>query len=233
MSGAEALRVSLNEVELALRRAALGAGLPQGHAEDFGAAAAWLCRHGFAGAELALASLEAWNAGETAAVELRCDARGDRLSAAGGRPAAAWSAGPAAADLLRAGAGGCRSLVLARAERPLLVLAVLGLYSAAGGPALALAWPGGRALCRDGGAALVAGGWRALARTPLADLTAARAGRAPGRPPVRLAPAPLDRGAAVARESWARIAALGRRSLVPASAGSRAAGAGAGLSDKD
>jgi hypothetical protein len=51
------MRLSLNEIEVTVRKAALGSGLPLGLAEDAGAAAAWLAARGFPVAELIGAAL--------------------------------------------------------------------------------------------------------------------------------------------------------------------------------
>ena len=89
---------SLNEVEGTVRKAARGAGLPIGIAEDIGRAAAWLCAHGEDGSAAALEGLR------------RCDAsRPCNLNKAGTAPVArAVIEGLSAIDLIIAG---CRDRV--------------------------------------------------------------------------------------------------------------------------
>lgn len=53
------VKLSLGEVEALCKKAARGAGLPWGLAEEAGFAARWLSAHGFDGAGLLLADLEA------------------------------------------------------------------------------------------------------------------------------------------------------------------------------
>lgn len=221
------MRLSLNEVEICLRRAALGCGVPQGYAEDLGACAAWLCAQGFAGVPTALAELEAWAAGESGVGRLTV-APAPRLAGDGAKPLAAWHLGPSAADLLRAGLG---PLGLDPVAHPLLVLGALGNYSAAKGPGLLLRWETGAALCRNGAPYLVAGDWAAL-EAPLPAMQAACAGPRE-RGVRRAAAAVLDAGVPVDPGVWARVQTLVHRSLVPASQASRATGAGAGLVDAD
>ncbi len=221
------MRLSLNEVETYLRRAALGCGVPQGYAEDLGASAAWLCTQGFDGVPVVLAELEAWSAGETGLGRLTA-APTPHLAGDGAKPPAAWHSGPSAADLLRAGLG---PLSFEPVVQPLLLLAAFGVYSAAKGPGLLLRWDDGTALCRNGAAYLVAGAWADL-EAPLPFIQAACASpREQGR---RRALLPvLDEGVSVDQGVWTRVQTLVHLSLVPASETSRATGAGAGLVDAD
>jgi hypothetical protein len=221
------MRRSLNEIELHLRRAALGCGVPPGCAEDFGAATAWLCAQGFEGVPPAVAELEDWLAGRSAPCGLAAGPPA-RLTPSDDKAPAAWHLGPAVADLLRAGT---TPLQLGTVARPQLLLGALGVFSAAKGPGLLLRWPAGTALCRNGVPYLVEGAWEALG-APLERLEAA-ASDPRCRGARRSAPPVLEEGVTVDPAVWARVQALVRRTLVPASEGSRARGAGAGLVDAD
>jgi hypothetical protein len=233
------VRLSLNEVEVCLKKAALGAGLPLGYAEDLAGAVAWLCRWGFPGIPAGLESLEAARDGTTALARPSDD--GETLASADGRPAAAWHAGPTLADLLR-GEPDTLELHVPSAEWPLLVLGALGVYSEAKGPGLSLRWDGGAALCRNGVPYLIDGAWASLERRREGAVSAGAADprsrgtrrTASGAPEADGVKADVfEIGVRVEAEIWARLQALVRLTLVPASEASRSAGAGAGLRDTD
>ena len=205
---------SLNEIDMTVRKAAVGSGWPWGLAEDIGRAAAWLCEYGEDGAGAAL-------------VALREEPRPADMTMSDGAAAFASAqaaqAGPAALDLLAAGSG-IDHVALQDLDSPLLLVGIAGVLTAeyrltiellAGVKRFALVGPEGLQLsmhvCKPG-ASIVA--QRTTPNPPLAS--------------VPIVPA-LD----INDEAWSAITALAARTYVPATDESRLRGAGAGLTDND
>lgn len=218
---------SLNEIEALARKAARGAGMSWGLAEEAGKAARWLAARGLPALPSLAALLDAQDGlpyqvvrpqEETAADgALRWRAAGERLCPIACGAALADRAGDPAAGL---------SLKLERVAQPLLLL-----------PFLARA-----ADQRSGAIALSLDGWEIRVGPDGPDDAAALAA-APAEASARLRP--LDRPVAAARaapgaagfeapdDAWETLARFAHRTYVPASDESRLAGAGAGLSDND
>ena len=119
------MRLSLNEIEVTARKAALGAGLSLGLAEEAGAAAAWLAAAGFPVATLLAAALET-SGGEK--LQLTRTGAICRLTSGGGA-CSALRASPSACDLVIAATrSGERIVVDAVIDVPALAIAqaVLG-----------------------------------------------------------------------------------------------------------
>ena len=226
------MRLSLNEIEVTVRKAALGSGLPLGLAEDAGAAAAWLAARGFPIAELIGVALEA------PCTETRMERNGGRirfLSEEGACPV--LRVGPSACDLVLASGGfGAVEAVEAVMDVPLLAVAQAVLASSGSGVALLLEAGGTPAVeAADGGSAFL------VEPSQLAALRAERVRIAPAEAPSLHPPrsfraerqAALDEGVSVNPGRWRRVQALADRMLVPATAHSHERGAGAGLIDSD
>ena len=139
---------SLNEVEATVRKAARGAGLPIGIAEDIGRAAAWLCARGEDGSAAALEGLRRYDASRPCA-----------LNEAGADPAArAVIEGLSAIDLIIAG---CRDRVeLSGLDVPMLLRGLVGISTA--GRELAIELD----LGLDGHATLIRREWHAAESAP-------------------------------------------------------------------
>jgi hypothetical protein len=225
------MRLSLNEIEVTVRKAALGAGLPLGLAEDAGRAAAWLAARGFPMAELIFAALAA------APAELRLEREGTRCRIlAEDGPCPVLQAGPSACDFVVAGArSGAPASVAVVLDVPMVAVAQAALASAESGLALAVETAGAPAAVLVGGeAALSAGpaGLAALRSKPIVLGIAERPMVPVGA--LRTNPEPASReGVSVPPALWGRIQALADRTLVPATAHSHERGAGAGLIDSD
>ncbi|HEV7254918.1 MAG TPA: DUF3726 domain-containing protein [Mesorhizobium sp.] len=214
---------SLGEIEAELRKAARGAGLPWGLAEEVGHAARALAKaspNAFAALAHALEALQAGRHGT------RMACAGTALRPIDGRPLSPLAVGPAIAD--RAAMLEQASLTIEAAVASLCLLA----------PALAgVAERSERAvLLRAGGRELVVGADIAQAATALDGLDAGDgltisllpASRPPGGSPPRPAePVAIPEGL------WRRFGRLAALTYVPASDRSRLAGAGAGLVDND
>lgn len=228
------MRVSLNEVEVMVRKAARGLGVPVGLAEDCGRQAAWL-----AGAGLdPLPSV-------SHAFEGLASGRAAPSPALGAPVLSAVLVGPSAVDRVVAGPAGAPPLRLGVVDAPLLVVASaacaaadlgLALEVGAGGPE-PVAWAR-----IDGGNVVV----RAAPGTDAATCRdfPVRVGRPRGGAPVlpvvldgpaldRARAAVFAEGVSVAPDDWTALGRLATRCLVPADARLRMSGAGAGLVDRD
>lgn len=217
---------SLNEIEMMVWKAARGAGLSWGLAEEMGQAARWLADHGFDWAPSLAAALEE-------AERLDGELPPPVLSDGAWQPADAVAAtsavlcGPLLSDL----AGGLtetQPVRLARVAHPLLMLP----FAARSARDLGL----GLALSIDG-AAFSFSGDRAAGTALPAELKLAEevmlALHGPfGTPPQGPIPGAAPRRA-IPAQPLARLEAWVHRTYVPASAQSRLAGAGAGLTDND
>ncbi|MDQ0469218.1 DUF3726 domain-containing protein [Labrys wisconsinensis] len=198
-----AIELSLNEVEAQAMKAARGAGLPWGAAEEAGRAARWLAGHGFDWAPALLGLLGTPTAATVLAAALRL---ADGLAGS-------------AADEERE-AGDCV---------PLWSLAVLALRARTLGTALAVRWPGLVVRIEADGAVSLD---RPAQIVPGALPGTARLAVGPGSPEAFPLGLPAVRSR-VRLSDWRAIGALAALTYVPASALSRETGAGAGLTDND
>ncbi|MDX1541682.1 MAG: DUF3726 domain-containing protein, partial [Geminicoccaceae bacterium] len=110
--------MSLNEIELLVRRAALGRGLPYGLAEEAGAAAAWLAAAGLDGGLAIADALDGVREG--------CAGRGAECACWGGgsdAPAAVACIGPSVVDRLALDALEAMTL---RLDVPLVLVGMIG-----------------------------------------------------------------------------------------------------------
>ena len=227
------MRLSLNEIEVTARKAALGSGFPLGLAEDAGAAAAWLAASGFPVAELMAAALEGGGA------EPRLEANGARLRFVADRgPYSVLRLGPSLCDLVLAmREPGRRVETEAELDVPMIAIAHAALASVDSGQPFSIEIAGKAA------ALLVSSAPMLL--VPPAELAALRGERVririatgtdleepTGAIPVETRAA-FREGVSVPAKLWERVRALADRTLVPATAHSHERGAGAGLIDTD
>ena len=215
-------RVTLsgNETEALCLRAARGAGLDWGLAEEAGFAARWLVARGLDGPAALLAHLEHLErrGGPASPHPVLTDGR---LCAPDGGHLDPIAVGAALSDLA---ALGRRCLTAGPVHRPLLVVPFVHQISRAAGSAVALNWHGGCVSVLPAGD--LAGDIGALASTEVAAI-----GIAPPVAPPGIA-AEVRAAAPVTQEVLAGLNALAMRTTVPASAASRAdAGSAAGDND--
>lgn len=207
-----AARLSLSEVEALCLKAARGAGMTWGLAEEAGFAARWLYRRGLDGPGALLARLEAGTQPSrcvrTPEGLLRSDDGGILCPIA---------AGAALSDF--AGAGSA-----APVAAPLLVLPFVHLIARAAGATMALTWNEGSVEVAPDGA--LTGAVAALAAVDAAEIAVSRVEGISGLAIASGGFAP------VACQTLARLNGYAMRTTVPASAGSRA-DAGSGLDDND
>ena len=231
------MHLSLNEIEVNLRKAALGAGLPYGLADDAGRAGAWLASCGLPGIADCLAAMEQMESEDTRSLEFAEGRDVLRIQS----PASALLLGPAMADRLRlAGAGmGSFRIEAECVDSPLLCLAALAVAFEDCEHPFTLAWGASTAppvnACGNGG------GVQLCRDTPcgpgdifavLGDGASVET-QATGPNLEVLRRENLETGVAVDKETWDRVNHLAARILVPATEFSRLAGAGAGTSDND
>lgn len=231
---------SLNEVELSVRKAAVGSGMPHGIAMETGRAAAWLAVAGLPALTLAADALEAYAEGRTAIGQAHNSGAGWWI-AADDTPLCPCHAGIIAADLLNAGVD---TVCLVSVSAPLLLVAVVAVVCQdrvatvmLGGPETSDA---ATVLVEQGAVSILSGGDLAEAWSTPSDVTIQLAlSPSPETCPDRVSgdrrarERVLAEGAPAEPEAADRIARLAARTLVPASETSRERGAGAGRIDSD
>lgn len=207
--------VSLNEIESTVLKAARGAGYSWGLAEEAAAAARWL----------ALWDLP-WHSNLTAV--LSREAAAERDAGAASNP---LLAGIACAD--RPATFDGDSLVLPRVYAPIWLVGVLGNGLAPIFVRLEFAWPTTSIIIQHGIVVSASGSLDAAIAEPLRISVLAIPDNLLARRPTQAFGLPKPGERFVDAVVWNQLAALEANTYVPASAQSRVAGAGAGLSDND
>lgn len=217
------MECSLNEVEAYARRAARGAGMTWGLAEEAGKAVRWLAARRLSAVPL-LAHLLARNDGRSYAS--LAPVPGDEDWRAPGGTLCPICTGAALSDRQDMPPDSGERLTLAKTACPLLLVPFLAPTAGMG---FAVAWNGVRLLVLPDGECRVQGNAAALSAT----LTESVVIEPVRQPPDANAPAAAPEPVAVSEDTWRRIATFAQRTCVPASDASRTRGAGAGLSDND
>ena len=235
---APVVRLSLNEVEVTTRKAALGAGFPLGLAEEAGASAAWFAAAGFPFEKLMAAALQ-----RTFCEEPRVIRRGAVYAMAGNTSVcSAIRVVPSACDLVIASAGARHQITVeAVVDVPALAIAQAVLASSASGVPLAIEIGSMLSAITGENAPVLFGTVAELARFRSELIRIRSVQKGDGSPRHAMDPVVLKRARASALEEgvwaedlyWKRIQSLAARTLVPATAQSREHGAGAGLIDSD
>ena len=213
---------SLNEIEAMGKRAARGAGLPWGLAEEAGKAARWLTARDLPGPEQ-LAEILTRNDGKSYDDLAPVSADG------------VWQAPSGRLCPLVAGAALCdRAAGIAAGEdiefgptaQPLLLAPYAAGAAKLTGAAVELSWPGVVMVFTSEGIAI--DGERPALTTRSTDrVRCRRADHA------EAAPRAAATGRLVDAETWSRLNAFAQRTFAPATEASRLVGAGAGLVDSD
>ena len=213
---------SLNEVEAMGKRAARGAGLPWGLAEEAGKAARWLTARGYPGAE------------QLADILTRNDKR-DYADLAPRDVEGVWQAPDGRLCPLITGAALCDRaagiadgdvIELGDTAQPLLLLPYVAGAARLTSSAISIAWDD-VAVTLSSDSESIEGNRDALTTRSTERVRCRRADDV-AEPAVPAVPAaPIDAA------TWSRLAAFAQRTFAPATEVSRLAGAGAGLSDNN
>lgn len=243
------MRLSVNELEILARKAAVGAGVDYGYAVEAAQSLVWLRAAGVDCVAGFLDCLRAWVDGGTAQVTPAYDQDRCILSGPPGQTASALYAAAAVSDFstLMIKESHFSRVEVRNVELPCLVLAQLARQPWAGGLAVRCLEPGGAperwtALIRArreaptvSVAGDVTGGRSALVRVAAGELSHPAAG---GPAPAEAVWAPdfralFARGASIEPDHYEALRQFYDRTLVPDSDASRLRGAGAGLVDSD
>ncbi len=199
---------SQNEIVAMATKAARGAGHPLGLAEEMARAALWLCQNQFDGIGVLIEELRS----QTGPVEYETTPDGITLKGAS-------TACLAICGMDGLAAGISQQAVLVQVNNPLMLLGVCAAASV------------------DMKTAVELGDWAKLDQGDIVSMT--------DTPPVKdcaiklsaptatIAKPPSDAQLDIANHRWSVLEAFAARTYVPASAQSRASGAGAGLTDND
>jgi len=213
---------SLNEIEAMGKRAARGAGLSWGLAEEAGKAARWLTARGLPGPE-ELVDILTRNDGKSyeelvpESVEGVWRARGGRLCP--------LVSGAALCDRAAEIAAG-REIEFGPIARPLLLASYAAGAADLTGTAIELSWAGAVMIFTPEGVS-IEGDLAALTARGADSVHCRRAKTAVGVSPLDTPSREVD------AETWSRLNAFALRTFAPATEASRLAGAGAGLTDND
>ncbi len=216
------MNLSLNEIEGLCKKAARGAGMSWGLAEEAAKAARWLSAQGMEGPALLAAQLRLNDGIDYAQLAPRIDA--GRWSSAG-RSMCPLIAGATLSDHAQMFADGSE-ITLDAVSHPVLLAPFASRLASRRGEAVALSWPGCR-LYFDAEGSM----FRDPASDPIADDVVAVT--------CEIKPAQVDSNAvkgpapAVPETVLSYLAELASRTYVPATEASRAQGAGSSLSDND
>lgn len=220
------MTLSFNELESLARKAARGAGMTWGLAEEAGWAARWLCERGLPGAESLAGLLSVrGDLGHDAVRPQRPEAVGGDWRAEAGA-LCPIAAGTALCDFA-GGSGASPRIRTGRMTRPALLLPFAAWTAEAAAAAIEVSWSGMRVELCAGEARLEAPDPAALTVDWTAAVivgSAAKACIAATDPALR---------ADVSREAQEILERFAHRTYAPATQQSREAGAGAGLSDND
>ncbi|MGE3872629.1 MAG: DUF3726 domain-containing protein [Parvibaculaceae bacterium] len=214
---------SLNEIDAELRKAARGAGLSWGLAEDVGRMGRRLAQSAPHQLDRLAEALEDLRSGSHAA---RVISDGSGIRSAEDRRLSPLVLGPVIADRIRDIAEGTLAVTATVARPDLLVLALCGLAERLERPLLMRMKEDEVTIGSDPAPALARLRSREIAEDILISVL-------PSSFELCRAPAAGSGGIAISDELWRRFDALAVLTYVPASEQSRLAGAGAGLSDND
>lgn len=218
---------SLNEVEAMGKRAARGAGLPWGIAEEAGKAARWLTARGLPGAE-PLADILTRNDKQLHAELAPMDVDG------------VWQALSGRLCPLMTGAALCdraaeiavgRVIELGATAQPLLLAPYAAGAVKLTGVAIAMSWDDVIITLTPDGIAIEGNRYVLTARST--DGIRCQRVDEPAARPVELAPCSAKAGRDVDAATWSRLSLFAQRTFAPATEASRLSGAGAGLSDNN
>lgn len=216
---------SLNEVEAYGRRAARGAGMAWGLAEEAGKAARWLAERGLPGVDLLVGLLKA-NDGRDYMTMAPLIVDG-RWQAPNGRLCPICT-GAALSDRIDALATGAE-IYLGALRNPLLLASFLDRSCHPDIAGYELRWTGARTSIVHGALAIESESETAHLSETVDEVLVSAVGQIEDQPTHRFRAG----GVEIADSVWRELNALAKRTYVPATDESRARGAGAGRTDND
>ena len=216
---------SLNEVEAYGRRAARGAGMTWGLAEEAGKAARWLSERKLPGVELLVSLLKA-NDGR--AYETMAPVVSDDVWKSPTGPLCPICTGAALSDRSELLSDGCK-ICFETVSFPLLLAPFLDNARMADGASCELRWTNVRLCVIENGLALACDGPPAYLSERADEVWLSVSGRANSEPTHQ----PRSGGVEIQDDIWRELNLLAKRTYVPATEESRARGAGAGRTDND
>lgn len=221
MPTGKSARLSQNEIEQLCLKAARGAGMSWGLAEEAGFAAAWLALRGLDGPGALLAQLQ--TAQNRAWHEICPVVAAGTFRVAEGGQLCPIALGSALCDHVALAATQCDSLRVGPVTQPILLLPFLSEMAQARRQAIRIDWPGGTVVMDADGRA--SGDTETLAAAPLleAELLAEPATNQPDTVPETLLVVPAA--------TLGALNAFAMRITVPASTASRAGAGAAGDND--
>lgn len=211
---------SLNEVETLVRKAALGAGIDPGRANDLAAAAIWLTDVRVPVFEIVHRALTLDGGAPLKLADDGTHADCPATSAA--------RTGPSTFDILLAKPPGFR-VVLDAVDEPLLVAALAAITAARNGATFTIEISGQTIAMSPGTIPNIA----PLMEGQAGSITLARMHETATPPAQRTSAIPRYDPASIPDSGFAALARLAHQTYVPATVESRLSGAGAGLTDND
>ena len=210
------MRLTLYEIETTTRKASVGAGLPHGLGEDIGVAAAWLTGQNYDGVEAALNSIRTG----MSKAEMSVDDKGIMVFS----NASIAVCGPSVIDLLT-GEKSCIEVHLHKPDSVVLLFGFAGVAASQRGCIFRFDFSNGTKVQVSSGKVVENGEVPGSSSDVVVRCYEDKQG-------LSISQIPLG-GVEVNIETWSELAALAARTYVPESNASRAAGAGAGLTDND
>ena len=209
---------SLNEIDIMLKKASKGVGLPVGLAEDIGRAGAWLSARGHDGVRAVLTAIQGGISLPLPLLPLNDRGivvfKGARIAVCG----------PSVIDIL-AGHGSADEVRLINVDSPLLIIGLAGVASQSYGLEMTIDFGNGSKASVSAGNLVLSGSMPAAGTDLL--ITCRKFGYTTPKGKLE------GRGVVVDEEVWREVEALAARTYVPSSEASRARGAGAGMVDND
>ena len=210
------MRLTLYEIETTTRKASIGAGLPHGLGEDIGSAVAWLAGRNYDGIGAALKSIRAGMSKVKMSVADKGIMNFPDVSIA--------VCGPSVIDLLT-GEKSCTEAHLHKPDSVILLFGFAGVAASQRSYIFHFDFSNGTKVRVSSNKVVENGEVPSSSCDVVVRCYEDKQGLSP-------TPMPLG-GVEVNNETWSELVALAAKTYVPESNASRAAGAGAGLTDND
>ena len=241
-------RFSVNEISAITKKAAVGAGIPYGVAEDCADYTVWLTLSGLDGVSVFCGAGQRWVQGRSATIEFSPNANAI-VSTDPSLSASSLFAAPSLSDqlLVQMKSSTGQPIMVAQVDEPLLLLASVVLTSEGVNQCWMMDWGAGdsnasvQAQCEAGICKIWASQNKSVFRPGPTDVTIQPTAQEPeNQKPIITTSPPLannhdyyQQGVYVGAKEQEFLEGYMARTWVPSSEGSRLRGAGAGLTDND